>query len=112
MSGHEPTPFSVQTDVRDARTVVVVRGELDLATASQVEDAVLPVVAGGGRVLLDLRPLEFMDSSGVRVLVAAHAAAEEHGGELSLVRPPVGGPIERLLAISGLDTVLHLVDEA
>jgi hypothetical protein len=48
----------------------------------------------------------------VRVIVAAHVAAGEHGGRLSLVRLAPGGPIQRVLEISGLDTVLDVVDDA
>jgi stage II sporulation protein AA (anti-sigma F factor antagonist) len=96
----------------DGHVVVAAGGELDLATASALEDAVLPPVRDGRHVVVDLRELEFMDSSGVRVIVAAHLAAQEHGGRLSLVRLAVGTPIQRVLEISGLDDVLDIVDEA
>ena len=52
-----------------------------------------------------------MDSTGVRVIVAAHHAAEEHGGSLALVRTEPDGPVARVLEISGLDAVLKLVDD-
>jgi anti-anti-sigma factor len=111
VSGSEPTPFSITVEDRDGRLVVAVVGELDLATAGALEDAVVPAVSAGRHVVLDLRDLEFMDSSGVRVIVAAHLAAQEHDGRLSLVRLTPGGPIQRVLEISGLDTVLDVVDE-
>jgi anti-sigma B factor antagonist len=111
VSGSEPTPFAITVEDRDGRLVVAAVGELDLATAGRVEDAVVPAVREGRHVVLDLRDLEFMDSSGVRVIVAAHLAAEEHDGRLSLVRLEAGGPIQRVLEISGLDSVLDVVDE-
>jgi anti-anti-sigma factor len=52
-----------------------------------------------------------MDSTGVRVIVAAHHAAQEHGGRFRLVRTPRNGPVGRVLEISGLDGVLELVDD-
>jgi anti-anti-sigma factor len=52
-----------------------------------------------------------MDSSGVRVVVAAHLAAEEHGARLSLVRARPGTAVYRVLEISGLDGVLPIVDD-
>jgi anti-anti-sigma factor len=111
MSGNGPAPFSVTVDDAGERLVVTVRGELDLATAPQLEDALLPPLREGGRALLDLRALAFMDSTGVRVIVAAHLAGEESGGGLSLVRTDPQGPVGRVLEISGLDAVLDIVDE-
>lgn len=111
MSGTEPPPFNLTVEDHDGRRVVAATGELDLATAGALEDAVLPAVREGRHVVLDLRGLDFMDSSGVRVIVAAHVAAGEHDGRLSLVRLESGTPIQRVLEISGLDSVLDIVDE-
>jgi anti-sigma B factor antagonist len=105
-----PAPFSVETDDAGERLVVLVRGELDLATAPALEEVVLPVLKGGGSVVLDLRPLDFMDSTGVRVIVAAHVAAGESGGALALVRTDPAGPVGRVLEISGLDGILAFVE--
>jgi anti-sigma B factor antagonist len=99
----------VSVEQTDARTVVAARGELDLATAPELEDALLPRLRDGADVVLDLCALEFMDSTGVRVIVAAHHGAEEHGGTFTLAVVP-DGPIARVLEISGLDTVLRIVD--
>jgi anti-anti-sigma factor len=111
MSGNGPEPFSVGVADAGGRLVVTVRGELDLATAPQLEEALVPPLRDGGAAVLDLRGLEFMDSTGVRVIVAAHAAAKESGGSLSVVRTDPEGPVGRVLEISGLDAVLDLVDE-
>jgi anti-anti-sigma factor len=110
VSGLGPSPFSVTVAEADGRVVVTFTGELDLATAPEAETAIVGPVTGGRHAIVDLRGLEFMDSTGVRVLVAAHRAAAEHGGRLSLVRPQPESPVSRVLAISGLDTVLDLVD--
>jgi len=106
-----PDPFSVTVVQDDGRTVITVRGELDLATAPALEEALLPGLRDGGSAVLDLRGLEFMDSTGVRVIVAAHLAAEEHGGTLTVVRTPPDGAVARVLEISGLDEVLNLADD-
>jgi anti-anti-sigma factor len=111
VSGTGPAPFSVAVDDTDGRLLVTVRGELDLATAPELEEKLLPPLREGGAAVLDLRPLDFMDSTGVRVIVAAHHAAQESGGRLSLVRTAREGPVGRVLEISGLDAVLDLVDE-
>jgi anti-anti-sigma factor len=112
MSGTEPEPFSVAVEETDARRIISARGELDLATAPQLEAVLMPPLREGGTVVLDLRGLSFMDSTGVRVIVAAHLASEEHGGHLALVRCAPDGPVGRVLEISGLDAMLDLVDDA
>lgn len=108
MSG--PAPFSVTTHDADGRLAVVARGELDLATAPELEAVLLPALSGSGHVVLDLRELEFMDSTGVRVIVSAHVAAGESGGSLVLVRTDPAGPVGRVLEISGLDGILEFVE--
>ena len=110
MSGVGPAPFSLSVDEHNGRTVIAVRGELDLATAPQLEDTVLPVVRSGRDAVIDLRQLEFMDSTGVRVMVAAHLAAQEHGARLAVVRSDRGA-VHRVLEVSGLDGVLDMVDD-
>jgi anti-sigma B factor antagonist len=108
VSGTGPEPFSVAVDQTGERTVITVRGELDLATAPQLDEALMPPLAGGASVVLDLRGLEFMDSTGVRAIVAAHLSAEEHDGALTVCAIP-DGPVARVLEISGLDAVLDVV---
>jgi anti-sigma B factor antagonist len=110
VSASGPAPFDVSVRDDQERVVVTVRGELDLASAGDVEVAVLPPVRAGRHVVLDLRGLEFMDSTGVRVIVTAHLAAEERGGRFSLLRTAEGTPVHRVLEISGLDGVLEIVD--
>jgi anti-sigma B factor antagonist len=95
----------------DGRLVVTVRGELDLATAPGLEEVLVPPLKDGGQVVLDLRALEFMDSTGVRVIVAAHVAGQESGGALVLVRTDPAGPVGRVLEISGLDGILEFADD-
>ena len=73
MADTGPTSFSISSGAGgDGSRQFVVRGELDLATAPQLEEALVSAIEAGDEVVLDLRELEFMDSSGVRVLVVAH----------------------------------------
>jgi anti-sigma B factor antagonist len=83
--------------------VVHVRGELDMATAPQLEEALL----GTGfdkRLVIDLTACTFLDSSAVRLLVASVRDSEAAGGRLELVAPEPG--ILKVLEISGVDTML------
>jgi anti-sigma B factor antagonist len=83
--------------------VLRVEGELDMATAPQLEEALL--AAGfDQRLVIDLTGCTFLDSSAVRVLVASARDSEAASGSLSLVTPDPG--VLRVLQISGVDTML------
>jgi anti-anti-sigma factor len=91
------------TVTRDAgASRIALRGELDLGTAAQLEQA---LAEAGGEILLDLRGLTFMDSTGVRVLLEA---AERSGPELQIL-PPEQGDARVTLEETGIAPLLPLV---
>src|SRR6476646_12203352 len=96
--------------VRSNRTTrIAPAGELDIASAPEFESAIAEATAEPGAALvLDLRELTFMDSTGLRALAQTNARAEQDGFALSIVRGP--RQIERVLQISGLAELLPLVD--
>ncbi len=100
-----PDAFSVRVEPRGEATVVVPVGELDLATAPALEAALARALetAAGRRVVLDLRELEFIDSSGLRTLLTARKQAEDAGAGFSLVAGHRG--LERTLEIAGVHGV-------
>jgi anti-anti-sigma factor len=104
-------PFTIETDVREDRLVLVPRGELDMASAPELEQAVMPKLQDGAWVVLDLRSLDFIDSSGLRVVVGAHRSAEEHGSRFTCVRGAPGSTVHRIVEIAGIDGVIEMVDD-
>ena len=104
-------PFAIEVEEREDRVVVVPRGELDMASAPELEHTVLPRIQDGGWVVLDLRSLDFIDSSGLRVVVGAHRAAEETGGRFTCVRGAEGTTVHRIVEIAGIDGVIEMVDD-
>jgi anti-anti-sigma factor len=106
-----PEEFSISASERAGRVHVTLRGELDLATAPDFEAVLGRNLAGGREVVVDLRSLQFMDSSGIRVLVAAHAHAEREGTRLVIVRPERGSAVAKIIEVSGLDEELTIVDD-
>lgn len=90
--------------VRERDGVVRVRGELDVATASSLENVLLRPRGQGEVVELDLSELGFMDSTGLRVLLRARQAADRGGWEVVLVA--VSAPVRRLFDLSGVHAVL------
>jgi anti-anti-sigma factor len=104
-------PFAIDVEERDGRVDVTPRGELDMASAPELEQSIMPRLQEGAWVLLDLRSLDFIDSSGLRVVVGAHRAAEERGGRFTCVRGAPGTTVHRIVEIAGIDGVIEMVDD-
>ena len=104
-------PFAIEVSEREERVDVIPRGELDMASAPELEQTIMPRLERGTWVLLDLRSLDFIDSSGLRVVVAAHRAAEERGGRFTCVRGGPGTTVHRIVEIAGIDGVIEMVDD-
>jgi anti-sigma B factor antagonist len=67
-------------------TVLQVTGEVDLATRDELRERLLALVAEGARnLVVDLTGLEFIDSSGLGVLIRVRSVVQEQGGSLTLV---------------------------
>jgi stage II sporulation protein AA (anti-sigma F factor antagonist) len=84
-------------------TVVALAGELDLAAVEALRRAIGDV-AGTAGVILDLEKATFVDSSGLRELLAARAACEAAGVPLVLAAP--SPQLLRLLDLTGTDGML------
>lgn len=104
MSATEVSGVPVQLAIQwrqDAHGVVLaLRGEVDLATAPQVEQAIVDAVSQGfSQIVVDLAGVEFVDSVGLSMLIRAQRHAESNRGSLILrdLRPQT----RRLLEVSG-----------
>jgi len=111
MAEIDPPPFAIEVQQQGNRTHLKLSGELDLATVGQLEDAIGTRLKASENVLVDLRGLAFMDSSGVRALVSGHAAAQNGGGSLTIVRPGRDSEVDRVIEVSGIGPALGMVDE-
>ena len=101
--------FELRVVRSEARLHLAPSGELDIATAPQLEQAISAATAEPvSELVLDLRELTFMDSTGLRTLAQANVKAEQSGTALSIWRGP--RQIERVLEISGLGPLLPLAD--
>jgi anti-sigma B factor antagonist len=101
--------FEVDVEGEARGTVVTVSGELDVATSQTLEHE-LGKLQGTATVVVDLRGLTFIDSTGLGVLVRAHQLAKEQSRRFGLVRG--NGQVDRLLNLTGLDTELLMGDSA
>jgi anti-sigma B factor antagonist len=80
--------------------LLAVRGEVDMATAPAMGDAVRDRLRQGP-VVLDLSGVGFMDSSGVRMLDALAREAAEHAWDLRL-RDALSEPVAHVLELTGV----------
>jgi anti-anti-sigma factor len=109
--GSEMVESSFQVQVRNAdrAAVIVVSGELDLASAPTLEDELNRAVTNGADlVIVDLRELEFIDSTGLGLLIKANRQAEAAGRRFAIVRGQ--SQVQRLLGVTGIEQRLTLVN--
>jgi anti-sigma B factor antagonist len=105
-----PVDFSLDLVVDGPVAVVTVAGEIDVATAEPLRQALADVQERGARrVVLDLSAVEFLDSTGLGVLVGALRRLRESGGELYLTI--VHAHVLKVLRVTNLDQVFVLFDD-
>ena len=104
------SPLSIERHkIADGSTQLALVGELDLATLHVLEQELDRIAATEKALVLDLRRLEFIDSSGLHALLRAHRRLGDAGGQLTIVRGPRA--VERLFRLTGLDTRLRVIDQ-
>jgi anti-sigma B factor antagonist len=102
--------LELETEETDGYIRLALTGELDISSVPQVEEALSRIeVRKPGLILIDLRGLEFMDSTGLRTVLTADARAREQGRRLAVVRGP--RPVDRIFSVTRLDERLQIVDE-
>lgn len=101
MSSH----FAIeQLTAADGTARVLVRGELDLAAVPALRRALDALRRDGRSTIIDVTGVQFMDSSGLRVLVEAGAQREQGWGVTLML--PTDGPVRRLIDLTGVAPAL------
>ncbi|MGI8920828.1 MAG: STAS domain-containing protein [Solirubrobacteraceae bacterium] len=101
--------LELNSETSDGVVRVALVGELDIGSAPALESELDRVERDRpAMIALDLRRLEFLDSTGLRVLLEADARGKEMGRRVVIVRGP--SAVQRVLAITRLDERLDLVD--
>ena len=110
MPGSLPTQneFNVEVSGNGSATVLTVTGELDLATSPALEAELERASSGPELVILDLRCVTFMDSTGLSLLVKAQRRAQDSRRRLAVVKG--GAQVQRLLTLTGVAERLTLID--
>src|SRR5690606_30961354 len=88
LGGDNVHRLGLETRVDDRTVIVTVEGDLDIATAGDLQEHVLTAVQEHGPwLVLDLSALEFMDSSRLNAVIHISRAVKEAGGSLALDAP-------------------------
>jgi anti-anti-sigma factor len=105
MKGSRPL-LTIRAESRDGITMLSLGGELDLSSASILHEH-LRTVSGDGvsAIVLDLRELSFVDSTGLQAFLRARSDAEENGHQLLMV-----GATPRVRRLFELTKTDHLLD--
>jgi anti-anti-sigma factor len=108
-AGNEIGPAPLQLDRSNdgqGRVCLVATGEVDISNLDRLRDAVTAILAEPHVIglMLDFAALDFIDSSGVEVLMTAKHLADHRGVDFSLIN--AHGKVQRVLAILGVDKVL------
>jgi anti-sigma B factor antagonist len=87
-----------------------VAGEIDLYTAPRLHSELMRALGASTPVQLvvDMAGVEFCDSTGMNVLLAAQRRAREAGGDLQLASPRPA--IKKVLQVTGLESVFTVLD--
>jgi len=99
--------LSLDTRQSDGRTIVSVGGEIDVYTAPKLRDVISELVAEGNyHLTIDLEKVDFLDSTGLGVLVGAYRRARQRGR--SLVLTGVRQREARVLRRTRLDRLIRV----
>lgn len=100
--------LAVQQTSEGRRTRIALTGEMDLANVESAASTLREALGGGREVLVDLAKLEFIDSTGVAMLVVAM----REGGERLSFLPSEHDAVSRVLSLTGLDERMTLASAA
>jgi anti-anti-sigma factor len=104
----EQEQLRIEVSREAERVVLSLDGELDMASAPLLQSAFEEAnLASPDVVVLDLRRLRFVDSTGLRIILAARNRCHERGQQLAVTRG--SEQVERLLSVTGMDRHLQTV---
>ena len=82
----------------DNKKVVHLDGEIDMEVADKARNTILPLIEAGNEVQLNLSKVEYMDSSGISVLIESKKLSEQKNTKFELTN--ISKPVEKVLAMA------------
>ena len=102
---------SFEVERRDRTLILTLRGEIDHHSASQIRTGMDELIWAEkpDKTVLDLSAIEFMDSSGLGLIMGRYSLMQKLGGELTLRSP--NERIVKIFALAGLGRMVKIEDE-
>ena len=101
--------LSIRTETREDAVVVHVGGDLDVYTAPRLKETLAETLGDGGRLVLDLSEVHFIDSTALGVIVSAREQSQAADGDLRLV---MDDPyLLKIFHITGFDGMFSIYSE-
>lgn len=101
--------LSIRTETTGEAVVVHVGGDLDVYTAPRLKETLEGAMVDGGRLVLDLSEVHFIDSTALGILVSAHEQSQAAAGDLRLV---MDDPyLLKIFHITGFDNMFSIYPE-
>ena len=87
-------------------STVFLNGEIDMDVTDKAKEVILPIVDSGKEVHLNLKDVQYMDSSGISVLIESHQKAMELGTVVKLKE--ISKSVLKVIMMAKLEQVLNL----
>jgi anti-anti-sigma factor len=87
-------------------STVFLNGEIDMEIADSVREVVFPLIDAGKEVHLNLKDVQYMDSSGISVLIESHQKAMELGTKVTLKE--ISKSVLKVIMMAKLEQILNL----
>jgi anti-sigma B factor antagonist len=104
-----PQPLTTRVERHQDTVVLIASGELDLAHSERLRTQLLELIGSSRRVVVDLREIEFIDSTGLHCLLHVAGASHAAGRAFALIRGPER--VQRLFELTGTEERFQFVDD-
>ena len=98
--------MSYKVDEIDNKRVVHLNGEIDMEVSDKARNTILPLIEAGHEVQINLSKVDYMDSSGISVLIESHQKALEKGTKLII--KDVSKSVLKVIMMAKLEQILNL----
>jgi anti-anti-sigma factor len=103
-----PEPLRTRQVTHGDTVVIVASGEIDLSSADRLQAQLGGLLGSCRRLVLDLRDVDFIDSSGLHCILHVEKASRAASVEFALVPGPP--PVQRLFELTQTSDILHFIE--
>ncbi|WP_160724154.1 anti-sigma factor antagonist [Bacillus sp. USDA818B3_A] len=98
--------LNIDINQNNEEVSVLLAGEIDAFTAPSLREELLPLAEGKNTMIINLKDVSYLDSTGLGVFVGLFKKLKENGGELRLIE--LSDRLKRLFEITGLGNIMNI----